>query len=236
MDIHGAILIIDDDDELRELTSEYLTGYGYTVLGLPSGEKAVETVTREKPCLVILDIMMPGKDGLEVLGELRTVSSVPVIMLTAKGEDTDRIVGLELGADDYMPKPFNPRELLARIKAILRRYEMIAAESGSGKSARLINCGGLQLNTARQVLMVEGNEIELSATEYRLLKVFMSNPDSAMTRDELMTLVWDKDFSAFDRSIDVHVHKLRSLLKPYEEHKERIKTVWGTGYMFLGGE
>ena len=135
-----------------------------------------------------------------------------------------------------MPKPFNPRELLARIKAILRRYEMIAAESGSGKSARLINCGGLQLNTVRQVLMVEGNEIELSATEYRLLKVFMSNPDSAMTRDELMTLVWDKDFSAFDRSIDVHVHKLRSLLKPYEEHKERIKTVWGTGYMFLGGE
>ncbi|CCH50188.1 response regulator [Pseudodesulfovibrio piezophilus] len=234
MDNNGAILIIDDDDELRELITEYLTGYGFKVLTLPSGEKVVETVTAEKPCLVILDIMMPGKDGLQVLGELRTVSSVPVIMLTAKGEDTDRIVGLELGADDYMPKPFNPRELLARIKAILRRYEIIASENGTRHSTRLIECGGLSLNTARQVVTVEEDELELSATEYRLLKVFMNNPDTAMTRDELMNLVWDKDFSAFDRSIDVHVHKLRSLLKPYEAHASRIKTVWGTGYMFLG--
>lgn len=230
----GPILIVDDDDELRELLTEYLEGYGYTVLTLPSGDGVVETVRQDNPSVVILDVMMPGKDGLAVLGELRTHSPVPVIMLTAKGEDTDRIVGLELGADDYMPKPFNPRELLARIKAILRRFDLIAAEVNTTKPLGILESGGLSLNTSRQVLMVGQDELELSATEYRLLKVFMENPDAALTRDELMTMVWDKDFSAYDRSIDVHVHKLRSLLKPYEEHRERIKTVWGTGYMFLG--
>lgn len=235
MSTDGVILMIDDDDELRGLTTEYLGGYGYAVLTLPSGEKAVETVREKKPSLVILDVMMPGKDGFEVLGELRTHSPVPVIMLTAKGEDTDRIVGLEMGADDYMPKPFNPRELLARIKAVLRRYEggEVASEANT---VRKLACGGLVLDTSRQVLVVDGDELELSATEYRLLKVFMENSDSAMTRDELMTLVWDKDFSAYDRSIDVHVHKLRTLLKPYGQHKDRIKTVWGTGYMFLGAQ
>jgi len=228
------LLIVDDDAELCGLTREYLEGYGYSVLTLPSGEKVEETVRDKSPALVILDVMMPGRNGLEVLAQLRTRSTVPVIMLTAKGEDTDRIVGLELGADDYMPKPFNPRELLARIKAVLRRHELAARPGADRSAARGITCGGLTLDTGRQMLRVEGDEIELSSTEYRLLKVFMENPDSAMTRDELMTLVWDKDFNAYDRSIDVHVHKLRALLKPYAAHGERIKTVWGTGYLFVG--
>ncbi|MEF2229777.1 MAG: response regulator transcription factor [Pseudodesulfovibrio sp.] len=231
---NNPILLVDDDAELCALIREYLQGYGYSVLTLPSGEQVEETVRDKSPALVILDVMMPGKNGLEVLARLRTRSTVPVIMLTAKGEDTDRIVGLELGADDYMPKPFNPRELLARIKAVLRRHDLAGRPGGDRAAARGITCGGLTLDTGRQMLRVEGDEIELSSTEYRLLKVFMENPDAAMTRDELMTLVWDKDFNAYDRSIDVHVHKLRSLLKPYETHRERIRTVWGTGYLFVG--
>ncbi|MBI9079867.1 MAG: response regulator [Pseudodesulfovibrio sp.] len=234
MIMNGDILIVDDDAALRELLTEYLEGYGFTVLNLPSGEKAAETVRQKTPCLVILDVMMPGRDGLEVLREIRALSSVPVIMLTAKGEDTDRIVGLELGADDYMPKPFNPRELLARIKAVLRRYENVVAKSEAYTSTSAIEIGGLILNISRHVLIIEGDELELLATEFRLLKALMENPDIALTRDELMNLAWDKDFSAFDRSIDVHISKLRSLLKPYSSHGKRIKTVWGTGYMFVG--
>ena len=229
-----SILIIDDDDELRELLSEYLQGYGYSIATLSSGDKVLETIQAESPCLIILDVMMPHKNGLEVLSELRGQYSVPVIMLTAKGEDTDRIVGLELGADDYLAKPFNPRELLARIKAVLRRADHTDQPRSEDRNKGNIIVGGLHLDIARQMLLVDGNSIELSHTEFRLLRVFMENPDKALTRDELMSMVWDKDFSAFDRSIDVHVHKLRSLLKPYKEHSTRIKTVWGTGYMFVG--
>lgn len=232
MDTNGPVLIVDDDDKLRELLVEYLEEYGYTVHTLPSGAECARTVRDIKPSVVVLDVMMPGKDGLEVLRELRNDSSVPVIMLTAKGEDTDRIVGLELGADDYMAKPFNPRELLARIKAILRR----SASGGEEKQPddHTIRAGGLTLDTARHCLLIEGDELDLAATEFRLLKVLMANANRALTRDDLMDLVWDKDFSAYDRSIDVHVSKLRSQLKPYEAHAKRIKTVWGTGYMFVG--
>lgn len=231
MKMDGSILIVDDDDKLRSLLIEYLQGYDFEVMALDSGMEASELVRRESPGLVVLDVMMPGKDGLEVLREIRTHSQVPVIMLTAKGEETDRIVGLELGADDYMAKPFNPRELLARIKAVLRRYE-ITPDSGS-QSPNQIETGGLVLNVSRQVLEIEGDTLELSSTEFRLLKALMTHPDSALTRDELMTLAWDRDFAAYDRSIDVHISKLRSLLKPYAEHAMRIKTVWGTGYMFV---
>lgn len=234
MDTNKPVLIVDDDDKLQELLVEYLEEYGYEVSTLPSGEKCVETVHSIDPCVVVLDVMMPGKDGLEVLRDLRGESKVPVIMLTAKGEDTDRIVGLELGADDYMAKPFNPRELLARIKAVLRRFE-VAAEPKMNRDPNLVEAGGLILSLSRQTLSVNGKELELAATEFRLLKVLMENPDRALTRDDLMDMVWDKDFSAYDRSIDVHISKLRSQLKQYPDHEKRIKTVWGTGYMFMGG-
>lgn len=225
------ILIIDDDSKLIELLTEYLAGYGYRVNSLPSGEKALETLHSLEPAIIILDVMMPGKDGLEVLREIRYEFSTPVIMLTAKGEDTDRIVGLEMGADDYIAKPFNPRELLARIKAVLRR-------SGEklNTANKNITAGGITLNISKQILEIENDKIELSHTEFRLFKALMQNSNTALTRDQLMTLVWDKDFTAFDRSIDVHISKLRSLLKPYPAHEKRIRTVWGTGYMFVGDE
>ncbi|WP_319764710.1 response regulator transcription factor [Maridesulfovibrio sp.] len=231
MEQQYPVLIVDDDAKLRELLTQYLEGYGYEVLTLSSGDGLIEKVKNESPGIVILDIMMPGKDGLEVLRELRPHSSVPVIMLTAKGEDTDRIVGLELGADDYISKPFNPRELLARIKAVLRRTQepRLTAKLNSGQ----IKVAGLILHLAHQKLEIDGESVELSSTEFKLLKSLMENAGKPMTRDDLMTSVWGKDFNAFDRSIDVHISKLRVLFKPYPKHESRIKTVWGTGYMFV---
>lgn len=230
MEQQYPVLIVDDDAKLRALLTQYLEGYGYEVSTLPSGEGIIEEVKTSSPAIVILDIMMPGKDGLEVLRDLRPHSNVPVIMLTAKGEDTDRIVGLELGADDYISKPFNPRELLARIKAVLRRAK--GPENNNPNSGQ-INVAGVVLHLAHQKLEIEGDSLELSSTEFKLLKALMDNPGRPMTRDDLMTSVWGKDFNAFDRSIDVHISKLRALFKPYPDHESRIKTVWGTGYMFV---
>ena len=233
MDVHKTkhILLIDDDEPLRELVTEYLKGYGFTVNTLPDGVKAVETVVAYPPDLIILDVMMPGPDGFEVLQKLRGHTQVPVIMLTAKGDDADRIVGLELGADDYLPKPFNPRELLARIRAVLRRTEP-AAPVGA-RPARL-EAGGLTLDLTRQELCVAGQRKELSYTEARLLATLMGRPDTIFSRDELMSLVWARDFEAYDRNIDVHISHLRAILKPYPEHSNRIRTIWGTGYLFVG--
>ena len=233
MDVHKTkhILLIDDDEPLRELVTEYLKGYGFTVNTLPDGVKAVETVVAYPPDLIILDVMMPGPDGFEVLQKLRGHTQVPVIMLTAKGDDADRIVGLELGADDYLPKPFNPRELLARIRAVLRRTEPAAPVEA--RPARL-EAGGLTLDLTRQELCVAGQRKELSYTEARLLATLMGRPDTIFSRDELMSLVWARDFEAYDRNIDVHISHLRAILKPYPEHSNRIRTIWGTGYLFVG--
>ena len=235
MDAHKnkRILLIDDDAPLRDLVTEYLKGYGFTVNTLPDGIKAVETVTSTPTDLVILDVMMPGPDGFEVLQKLRANTQVPVIMLTAKGDDADRIVGLELGADDYLPKPFNPRELLARIRAVLRRADPGPAAQDEPKSSHL-EAGGLILDLARQELCIGDVRKELSYTEAKLLSTLMGRPDTIFSRDELMSLVWARDFEAYDRNIDVHISHLRALLKPYPEHSNRIRTIWGTGYLFVG--
>jgi two-component system phosphate regulon response regulator OmpR len=227
------VLLVDDDEKLLKLVKEYLEGYGFQVLTLPDGSAVMETIAAKSPDIVILDIMLPGKDGLAVLREIRAEHVVPVIMLTAKGEDADRIVGLELGADDYLPKPFNPRELLARVRAVLRRPPHLdEMEAREGKS-KLIKVGGIILNIAKQTLMVDNKEVELSSTEYKVLEALMKHPNVVMTRDQLMTLARGRDFMAFDRSIDVHISKLRSKLETLRLSPKRIKTVWGTGYMFV---
>ncbi|MBN1101956.1 MAG: response regulator [Deltaproteobacteria bacterium] len=225
------VLIIDDDARLRKLLKEYLEGNDFQVLTLEDGTEALATVRKESPDMVILDIMLPGKDGLEVLREIRSAHSVPVIMLTAKGEETDRIVGLELGADDYLPKPFNPRELLARMKAVWRR----STPGGRAErdEAHLISAGGLALNKAKMTVLVEGSEIELSLTEHRILEALMTNPNRVLTRDQLMNMARGRDFMAFDRSIDVHISKLRAKIESDPRSPRRIKTIWGTGYMFV---
>jgi len=226
------ILIVDDDAKLRSLLVKYLKSYGFKTLTLASGVNVHQTIQEEKPDLVILDVMLGRENGLEILKEIRGQSRIPVIMLTAKGEETDRIVGLELGADDYLPKPFNPRELLARINSVLRRIQPQAADSTSKDKSIEIAIGGFCLNTHKQRLTIEGQEIELSTTEYRMIKSMMTSPNRIFSRDELMTIARDKEFMAFDRSIDVHISNLRHKIAPIsEEMKKKIKTVWGTGYM-----
>ena len=227
------VLIVDDDNKLRKLLKEYLEGAEFQVLGLADGGSVMKTIAEESPDMVILDIMLPKKSGLELLKEIRQGSRIPVIMLTARGEEADRVIGLELGADDYLPKPFSPRELMARINAVLRRS---APEGKSGKAedeGMLLRVGDLVLNKAKQTLVREGEEIPLSSTEYRILKAMMENPNRVLSRDQLMNLSRGKDFMAFDRSIDVHVSKLRAKLETDSRSPRYIKTVWGTGYMFV---
>ena len=227
------VLLVDDDKKLRTLLKEYLEGYGYSVLTLPDGSAVGETIKGESPDIVILDIMMPGKNGLDVLRDIRMTFAIPVIMLTAKGEAPDRIVGLELGADDYLPKPFDPRELLARIKAVLRRGLSSEKETSKEAEPLVINAGGLALNRAKQNLSLEGQEVDLSSTEYKILEALMMHPNTVLSRDRLMSLARGRDFMAFDRSIDVHISKLRAKLDAHPRFRNVIKTIWGTGYMFV---
>ncbi len=231
--VGNRVLIIDDDEKLRKLLGEYLKDHGFHSTCIADGADVLRVLSTDRPDLVILDIMLPGKDGLEVLKEIRKDHGLPVIMLTARGDDTDRIVGLELGADDYLPKPFNPRELLARMKAVLRRT--VNEDKGGGEKARhnIINAAGISLNTAKQTVVVEGREMELSTAEFRVLEVLMKNPNTVMSRDQLMTLARGRDFTAFDRSIDVHISKLRSKVEADPNAPKRIKTIWGAGYMLV---
>jgi len=231
--MEATILIVDDDERLRDLLKEYLEGHGFELVLLPDAMRVVETIRREKPKLVILDIMMPGKDGFEALAEIRRDFQIPVIMLTARGEDTDRIVGLEMGADDYLPKPFNPRELLARIRAIFRRMDGSPEQTAQGTGGTgPLRLGPLELHRTRRTLRAGGSELELSTAEFRLLEAMMERPNMTLSRDELMNQTRGRDFMAFERSIDVHVSKLRQKLEKLGQ-RDRIKTVWGTGYMFV---
>ena len=227
------VLLVDDDAKLRKLLGEYLEGYGCQVFTLSEGTAVLETIREKSIDIVILDVMMPKLDGIEVLKIIRMEFGLPVIMLTAKGEDADRIVGLELGADDYLPKPFNPRELLARMKAVLRRTLLREEPQAPASASASIEAGGLVLNKARRCLVIEDQEVDLSLTEYKLLAALMSRPNTVLSRDELMNFARGKDFMAFDRSIDVHISKVRAKLGPYPRFRNVIKTVWGTGYMFV---
>lgn len=236
----GNILIIDDDEKLQDLLKEYLQSQGYEVSGILDGRAAMEAIQTHQPDIIILDLMLPVRDGFEVLAEIRKSRQLPVIMLTARGEETDRIVGLEMGADDYLPKPFNPRELLARIKAILRRTgssmeeERVKVNSTGGASAhRRITTPSLELDRINRVLYIRNAQEELTGAECKLLEVLMLHPEQALSRDELMNFTRGKDFMAFERSIDVHISKLRAVLKKHFPEREFIKTVWGTGYMFV---
>jgi two-component system phosphate regulon response regulator OmpR len=227
-----AVLLVDDDEKLQALLKEYLEGYGFQVRGFRSAGGVLETLRAEPPALVVLDVMLPGKNGLEILRDIRAESTVPVLMLTAKGDETDRIVGLEMGADDYLPKPFNPRELLARMNAVLRRQGGEADER-KREEGPWIHAGGVALNTARQTVTVDGMEHELSSTEYRLLKVLMTHPDTVLSRDQLMNLAMGRDHMAYDRSIDVHISRIRAMVETDPKSPRRIRTVWGSGYRFV---
>ena len=224
-----CIFLVDDDQKLRRLLAKFLGDQGFATREFPDGSEVIAAIAANTPAVIILDIMLPGESGLSILKRIRQEHSVPVIMLTAKGDDEDRITGLELGADDYLPKPFNPRELLARINAVLRRSVSPQLE---GVAADKIESGGLVLYRKRRTVSAGAEEVELSATEYRLLEVLMTRPGMVHTRDELLNYARGKDFGPFDRSIDVHISKLRVKTELLSGGRRCIKTVWGSGYMF----
>lgn len=223
------ILIIDDDIELCDLVREYLEQEGFSVEAVQDGAKGVERALSGEFALAVLDVMMPGMNGLEVLKRIRTESALPVIMLTARGEEVDRIVGLEIGADDYMPKPFNPRELVARLRAVLRRSGAI----DGGQQAHALSIGDLQMDLGARAVRCSGTEVRLTGVEFSLLEQLVRAHGQVAGRDQLSREVLKKRPSPFDRSLDVHVSNLRKKLGPMPDGSERIKTVRGQGYLYV---
>jgi two-component system response regulator CpxR len=221
------ILLVDDDAELTSLLSEFLRREGFTVDTEHEGHRGLAHASASGVDLVVLDVMLPGLDGFEILKRLRTVSKVPVMMLTARGEDVDRIVGLELGADDYLPKPFNPRELVARIRAVLRRYEPRPAAPGGR-----VEVSGIMLEPGTREVSANGKPVELTTFEFDILELLMRNAGRVLSRDALMENFYNRKATPFDRSIDMHISHLR---KKIENGDSLIKTIRGVGYQFSRG-
>lgn len=226
------ILVIDDDVELCELLQDYLQGEGFRVDCAHNGQEGTEQAIAGGYSLVVLDVMLPGMNGFDVLRKLRPKSSVPVIMLTARGEDIDRIVGLELGADDYLAKPFNPRELVARIHAIQRRTGEAAGKAVAEEKKMLFRVGDLVLNAAQRSSKLSGQPLELTSVEYDLLLALVRRVGEVISREELVSQVLGRQHSAYDRSIDVHISALRKKLGPGADRGERIRTVRNVGYLY----
>jgi two-component system OmpR family response regulator len=232
MDNPDHILIVDDDAEIRRLLEEYLGTNGYRVGSVREGRAMWAYLDRNRPDLIVLDLMLPGEDGLTLYRNLRARRDTPVIILSARGEETERIVGLEMGADDYLAKPFAPRELLARIKVVLRRTRALP-ENLRSEDARAFRFAGWKLDTARRTLFApDGVVVPLSGAEYRLLHLFLSHPLRVLTRDQLMDLMRGRENEAFDRSIDVQVSRLRRRLREDAREPQLIKTVRAEGYVF----
>ncbi len=231
MDAPDHILIVDDDAEIRSLLSQYLVKNGLRVTAVADGRGMWHALDAGRIDLIVLDLMLPGDDGLTLCRNLRAKSDTPVIMLTARGDETDRIVGLEMGADDYLAKPFSARELLARIKAILRRARSLP-ENLQPESARHIRFSDWVLDTSHRQLISAANVVTpLSGAEYRLLRIFLSHPNRVLNRDQLVDLTQGKEADPLDRSIDVQVSRLRNRLGDDPREPRLIKTVRGEGYV-----
>jgi two-component system OmpR family response regulator len=231
MESPDHILVVDDDAEIRSLLGDYLRKNGYRATAVADGKAMWTALSRGKVDLVVLDLMLPGEDGLSLCRRLRAESDTPVVMLTARGEETDRIVGLEMGADDYLPKPFSPRELLARIKSVLRRARSLPANL-RGDDARALRFAGWTLDViARRLVSAKGVVVPLGGAEYELLRIFLSHPSHVLTRDQLMVLSKGHEAEPFDRSIDLQVSRLRHRLGDDPADPRIIKTVRGYGYV-----
>jgi len=229
------ILVVDDDAGLRELLQEYLSAQGYQVIAVADGKGMDAYLADEQADLIILDLMLPGEDGLSLARRLRTKSDLPIIMLSARGEDVDRIIGLEVGADDYLAKPFNPRELLARIRALLRRNEKVADKAEIKKSEEH-RFGPFRLNLESRDLHKNAVNIPLTAGEFNLLRIFVEHPNRVLNRDGIMDLLKGYERSPFDRSIDVRVTRLRRKIEADASAPTYIRTIWGEGYLFVPGD
>ncbi|HEX8961683.1 MAG TPA: two-component system response regulator OmpR [Rhodocyclaceae bacterium] len=228
------ILVVDDDQRLRSLLERYLTEQGFTAKAVDGAEAMDKALSRELYDLIVLDLMMPGEDGLAICRRLRGADNpVAIIMLTAKGDEVDRIVGLELGADDYLPKPFNPRELVARINAVLRRRGAAPPPGAPATEEEIIRFGNVEINLATRELSRNGTATPLTTGEFALLKILVTHPRQPMSRDKLMELARGREYDVFDRSIDVRVSRLRKLVEEDPAKPRHIQTVWGFGYVFV---
>jgi DNA-binding response OmpR family regulator len=226
------ILVVDDDADLRLLLADYLRREGYQVDTVEDGTAMDAWLETETPDLLILDLMLPGEDGLTLARRLRKRSQVPIVMISARGDDVDRIVGLEVGADDYLPKPFNPRELLARIRAVLRRQGPSASAAAEPEETDVISFGDYRLDPERRELTRNGEPLSLTGGEFDLLHILSRHPNRVLDRDRLLDLLKGYERSPFDRSIDVQVARLRAKIEPDTKRPRYIRTVWGKGYMF----
>jgi two-component system phosphate regulon response regulator OmpR len=230
----AKILVVDDDARLRDLLNRYLDEQGFAVRAVHDAIEMNRHLAREHYDLMILDLMLPGEDGLSICRRLRGGGEkMPIIMLTAKGDEVERIVGLEIGADDYLPKPFNPRELVARIQAVLRRQPPPAPPGAPSTDHQVVEFGPFRLDLAARSLTRAGAEVSLTTGEFALLKVLTQHPRNPLSRDKLMELARGREFGAFDRSIDVQVSRLRKLIENDPSKPASIQTVWGFGYVFI---
>lgn len=226
-----TILIVEDDEDLQNLMQINLKDQGYNTYGSLDGQDALATYNRVNPSLIILDLMLPKVDGLEVCKRIRAKDkSIPILMLTAKAEEVDKVLGLELGADDYMTKPFSIRELIARIKAILRRVDVHS--NSNGKQQKTLNFHNLVINPDKRQVILNNELVELTSKEYDLLLLFSSNPGKAYSREKLLNQVWGYSYEGYSHTVNSHINRLRSKIETDPSDPTYIKTVWGVGYRF----
>jgi DNA-binding response OmpR family regulator len=221
-----TILIIDDDAKLNELLSDFLKGFGFDVITATRPAEGLKKLKQAAPDLVVLDIMLPDMDGFDVCRTIRQTSNVPIIMLTARGEITDKVVGLELGADDYLAKPFEPRELVARIQSVLRRTRRL-------EDTRSLSFNRLSIDPGTQMVLLDGIPVDLTTNEFRALVLLAANAGKVLNRDQILQELRGIDCDAFNRSVDITVSRLRQKLRDNPKSPEFIKTVWGSGYVFI---
>lgn len=224
--MNPLILIIDDDEKLNALLRDFFKGFGFQTLTATHPEDGLKKLKQKAPDLVILDIMLPGMNGFEVCKEIRRTSAVPIIMLTAKGDLMDRVVGLELGADDYLAKPFEPRELVARIQSVLRRTR-------PAELKEICKFKNMMLDFSKHAVEVDGNPVDLTTNEFAALKLLAQNPNKVLSRDQILDELRGIECEAFNRSVDITMSRLRQKLHDDPQNPRFIKTVWGTGYMFI---
>ena len=225
-----TILICDDDRDILSALEIYLTQEGYAVRKAANGREAVETVQKEDIHLILLDVMMPVMDGIAAAVEIRKISNAPIIFLSAKGEDTDRILGLHMGGDDYVVKPFNPVELMARVKAALRRYARLGGLKEAGMSENIYQTGGLVLDDEQKRVSVDGGEVALTALEYRILKFLMSNLDRVFSSDQIYEACWDEPPFHVSKTVSVHIRNIREKIEITPKEPQYLKVVYGLGY------
>jgi DNA-binding response OmpR family regulator len=234
MSSNGRVLIVEDDREIREMVAEYLGDKGYEVHQAESGSDMRLAVERELPDVVLLDIRLPGEDGLTLARYLRERYDVGIIMVTGSADVVDRVVGLEVGADDYVTKPFDPRELLARVKSVMRRLQSRTVAASSNAAPARVPVGRCFLDVAsHRLLDVSGQEVPITSMEYELLKVFTEHPHKVLTRDQILTMTRNREWEPFDRSIDIRIARLRRKVEPNPGEPQAIRTVRGAGYMFV---